>query len=82
MTTTHGRCARQIVAYLAGAPAKFPSFMRAHTPAAPKKARNAAAHGAIGTIVFDTSGRETHVVGARGPAEHVTRMRWIARMGR
>jgi peptidase M28-like protein len=40
----------KIVAYLYGAPAKFPSALRAHHSSSTVKAANAASHGAIGII--------------------------------
>lgn len=45
---------RKIVAYLYGAPARFESTMRAHYSASAVKAANAAAHGAVGSILLDS----------------------------
>jgi hypothetical protein len=44
----------KIVAYLYGAPARFESTMRAHYSSGTAKAANAAAHGALGTILLDS----------------------------
>jgi len=44
----------KIVAYLSGAPARFPSEQRAHFGSGREKARNAAAHGAVGIISLNT----------------------------
>jgi Peptidase family M28/PA domain len=44
----------KIVAYLYGAPARFESTMRAHYSSSTAKAANAAAHGALGTILLDS----------------------------
>jgi hypothetical protein len=44
----------KIVAYLAGAPARFPSEQRAHFGSGREKAKNAVAHGAIGIIALNT----------------------------
>jgi hypothetical protein len=44
----------KIVAILSGAPASLPGTARAHYSSSVVKAKNAAAHGAIGVLVFDT----------------------------
>ncbi|HEX4543272.1 MAG TPA: M28 family metallopeptidase [Candidatus Acidoferrum sp.] len=44
----------KIAAYLYGAPARFESTMRAHYSSGVVKAQNAAAHGAVGTILLDS----------------------------
>jgi len=44
----------KILAYLSGAPAKFPSEQRAHFGSGREKAKNAVAHGAVGLIVLNT----------------------------
>jgi len=44
----------KIVAYLAGAPARFPSEQRAHFGSGREKAKTAVAHGAIGIIALNT----------------------------
>jgi Peptidase family M28 len=44
----------KIVAYLAGAPARFPSEQRAHYGSGREKAKAAVAHGAIGIIALNT----------------------------
>jgi len=44
----------KIIAYLSGAPASFPSTIRAHYSSAKAKAANAVAHGAVGTILLDS----------------------------
>ncbi|HKV04697.1 MAG TPA: M28 family peptidase [Candidatus Acidoferrales bacterium] len=44
----------KIVAYVFGAPPRFESTMRAHYSSGDVKAANAAAHGAVGTIVLDS----------------------------
>jgi hypothetical protein len=44
----------KIVAYLSGAPARFPSEQRAHFGSGREKARNAVAHGAVGVISLNT----------------------------
>jgi len=45
---------RKVVAYVFGAPPQFESTMRAHYSAHEAKAANAAAHGAVGTILLDS----------------------------
>src|SRR6516165_6818459 len=44
----------KVVAYVFGAPPQFESTMRAHYSAHEAKAANAAAHGAVGTILLDS----------------------------
>ncbi len=68
----------KIVAYLAGAPASFPSEFGAHMSSGREKSRNAVAHGAIGTISLMTPQYsktlpwDRVVIGAAFPA-----LRWI-----
>jgi hypothetical protein len=45
---------RKVVAYVFGAPPQFEPTMRAHYSAHEAKAANAAAHGAVGTILLDS----------------------------
>jgi Zn-dependent M28 family amino/carboxypeptidase len=68
----------KIVAYLCGAPEKFPNALRAHHSSSTTKAANAAAHGAVGTI-----GIWAGSIAQRTPFSHYARhfrfptMRWL-----
>ena len=68
----------KIIAYLAGAPARFPSEQRAHYGSGREKAKTAVAHGAIGTIALNTPDWskslpwERVIIGYAFPA-----MRWL-----
>lgn len=68
----------KVVAFMTGAPEKFPSYLRAHHASSVEKARNAAAHGAVGTITIRRPADEQ-----RSPWDRVVRgstharMRWI-----
>ena len=48
----------RIVAFLYGAPPRFESTLRAHYSSRVTKAANAAAHGAVGTLLLDSPGLE------------------------
>lgn len=68
----------KVVVFMAGAPETFPSYLRAHHASSMEKARNAAAHGAVGTITIRRPVDEE-----RTPWDRVVRgsrharMRWI-----
>jgi hypothetical protein len=72
----------KIVAYLAGAPARFPSEQRAHFGSGREKAKAAVARGAIGIIALNTPDWSKSlpwprvVIGYGFPA-----MRWVGRDG-
>lgn len=68
----------KIVAYLAGAPEKFESYLRAHHASSGEKARNAAAHGAVGMIMIRRPVDEERTGWDRVVRQSThARMRWI-----
>lgn len=66
----------KIVAYFAGAPARYPGEERAHFGSPATKLEIAAAHGAVGTIVLEggATGRGSFMVQAAGASR--TRVTW------
>jgi hypothetical protein len=49
----------KIIAYVSGAPAQFEPALRAHYSSRAEKAANAARHGAVGILMFDSPDAET-----------------------
>jgi hypothetical protein len=73
----------KIVAYLYGAPAKFPSALRAHHSSSTVKAANAASHGAIGTIaIWAGSIAERSPFSRYARHSRYPRVRWLDGNGR
>jgi len=68
----------KIVVYLAGAPEKFAGYLRAHHASSGEKARNAAAHGAVGMIMIRRPVDEQRTGWDRVVRQSThSRMRWI-----
>ena len=72
----------KIVAYLYGAPARFGSTMRAHYSSGVMKAANAAAHGAVGTLLLDSPAlEELYSFNDRVRDLAFAGLRWLDRQG-
>lgn len=73
----------KIVAYVYGAPASFQSAIRAHYSSSAVKAANAAAHGAVGTILLDSPALENlYPFEVRVRDLVIPDLRWLDAQGR